>query len=189
MNKEEKLQKQREANHRYYANNTKKARARAKYYRELNPDYQREWRKNNPAKESEYNKKYSQKETVKEYRRQYSENYRQEHPEWLRKYNQQYYLIPKNKVKIIARSTEQVYRKRAMLNNVEREKYTKIEIYKRDNEACGICSQTININLKFPDPFSFSFHHVKPISLGGNDKKENITSAHLRCNQSIGNRV
>lgn len=51
---------------------------------------------------------------------------------------------------------------------------------------CYLCSRPINIELKFPNRWSFSVHHID----GDKDNNDdgNHAPAHLRCNSIDGNR-
>lgn len=52
----------------------------------------------------------------------------------------------------------------------------------RDGESCGICADSIDASLKYPDPRSPSVDHVMPRSRGGADHMDNYQLAHLICN-------
>lgn len=52
----------------------------------------------------------------------------------------------------------------------------------RDGLQCGICDETVDMDLKFPDPFSPSVDHIIPSSRGGTHDPENLQLAHLWCN-------
>ncbi|WP_093278636.1 HNH endonuclease [Saccharopolyspora shandongensis] len=55
--------------------------------------------------------------------------------------------------------------------------------------VCWICGHSIDIELKFPAPGSFTVHHRVPRSKGGDLlDRANAVPAHLRCNSSLGNR-
>lgn len=58
----------------------------------------------------------------------------------------------------------------------------KMKLYFRDNGLCGICKQTIDIALKYPDPFTYSIDHIVPLSKGGAHALYNLQPAHLICN-------
>lgn len=52
---------------------------------------------------------------------------------------------------------------------------------------CRICGESIDYQLAFPHPRSFSAHHVIPIARGGAPyDQSNLVPAHLRCNQDLG---
>ena len=54
---------------------------------------------------------------------------------------------------------------------------------------CGICSNPIDMELKYPDPMSRSVDHIFPRSLGGTEDLENLQLAHLNCNNRKQNRL
>ena len=58
----------------------------------------------------------------------------------------------------------------------------KAKIYFRDNGKCQICFQSIDTELKYPNPLSFSLDHILPRSQGGTDAFHNLRSTHLVCN-------
>jgi 5-methylcytosine-specific restriction endonuclease McrA len=54
---------------------------------------------------------------------------------------------------------------------------------------CSICHRQIDVNLKWPDPQSFTIDHVVPRSHGGAVWDiANMRPAHLGCNSRQGNR-
>ena len=55
-------------------------------------------------------------------------------------------------------------------------------IYERDDGCCGLCGETVNRHLRWPDQGAPSIDHINPISRGGKDNPENLQLAHLRCN-------
>lgn len=56
--------------------------------------------------------------------------------------------------------------------------------------TCAICGERIDPDLAWPHPGSLSIDHRTPISKGGAlFSQENLTTVHLRCNQSKGSRV
>lgn len=56
------------------------------------------------------------------------------------------------------------------------------------DDRCGICADGIDLSLSYPHPMSVSLDHIVPLSMGGDDLRENVQAAHLRCNQSKGGR-
>lgn len=52
--------------------------------------------------------------------------------------------------------------------------------------VCGICAEPVDMDVKWPDPFSPSLDHIVPLSRGGSHVLENCQLAHLRCNISKG---
>lgn len=59
----------------------------------------------------------------------------------------------------------------------------------RDGTKCGICNDDVDLDLKFPSPWSPSVDHIHPFSFGGTDDLENLQLAHLRCNRLKSNKV
>jgi 5-methylcytosine-specific restriction endonuclease McrA len=72
--------------------------------------------------------------------------------------------------------------RRVRLYGGEYEKFTYAEIFERDNWICGICSEPINKELKWPDVKSVSLDHIIPVSKGGSHIRTNVQAAHLGCN-------
>jgi 5-methylcytosine-specific restriction endonuclease McrA len=62
------------------------------------------------------------------------------------------------------------------------ERYDRRDIYVRDGGVCQLCDEVIDLSLSYPDPWSFSIDHVRPIARGGPDTPANVQSSHLRCN-------
>lgn len=56
---------------------------------------------------------------------------------------------------------------------------------------CFRCGQPIDYTLQWPDPDSFSADHIKPWSTHPELREDpaNIDAAHLKCNQTAGNRT
>lgn len=57
-----------------------------------------------------------------------------------------------------------------------------LEVFERDGWTCGICSDPVDPELKWPDPMSVSLDHVVPLAKGGSHTYANVQCAHLRCN-------
>lgn len=58
----------------------------------------------------------------------------------------------------------------------------KARIYFRDNGMCQICGDKIDVEEKYPSPFSLSLDHIVPRSQGGTDAHWNLRATHLVCN-------
>lgn len=67
--------------------------------------------------------------------------------------------------------------------------FSNLEIFERDGWVCGLCDETVDKRLKYPDPKSASLDHVVPLSLGGPHTRANVQLAHFDCNVRKGNRV
>jgi 5-methylcytosine-specific restriction endonuclease McrA len=78
------------------------------------------------------------------------------------------------------REKARVYRARKM--NATIEPVCETEIFQRDQWTCGICSQSIDPSLKWPDPMSPSIDHIVPLFRGGAHSPANCQASHLRCN-------
>ena len=68
-----------------------------------------------------------------------------------------------------------------------RSKYTRhrmstTELADRDGTQCGICGDTVDMTLLYPDLFRPSVDHVLPFSKGGSHDPANLQLAHLWCN-------
>ena len=80
------------------------------------------------------------------------------------------------------------HRLRALNNGGSHEHYEHRDIFERDGWRCHLCGKKIDTSAPWPQPDSPSIDHLIPISLGGDDMPHNVAAAHLRCNQSKGNR-
>lgn len=84
-------------------------------------------------------------------------------------------------------------RRRTIVGVVE--EFTKEEIFDRDGWACQleIClhpdGRSIDRSLRDKHPWMASLDHTIPISKNGCHTPDNVQAAHLRCNQSKGNRM
>lgn len=47
---------------------------------------------------------------------------------------------------------------------------------------CGICSEPIDMDVRFPDKRCASIDHITPLSFGGTDDVSNLRLAHYDCN-------
>jgi len=72
--------------------------------------------------------------------------------------------------------------KRPSVNGGAMARITRGRLAKRDGWACGICGDTINQRVRYPDPLSASVDHRIPTAKGGSDSMDNLQLAHLRCN-------
>jgi hypothetical protein len=66
-----------------------------------------------------------------------------------------------------------------------------VERVKRRSQICGICGEAIDMDLRWPDPKSFSADHIETVkALPLNDPRltdpRNMRPSHLGCNSSRG---
>lgn len=80
------------------------------------------------------------------------------------------------------------YKRKARKNGVGHEDIEPHEIFERDNWRCGLCSENIDMAIKWPHPKSPTIDHIIPLSLGGPHTAANVQAAHLGCNCSKGAR-
>lgn len=80
-------------------------------------------------------------------------------------------------------------KRRALLKGVKSENYTVRDIYLRDSGLCFMCEAVIDLNQLPRSKWSVTIHHIKPLSLGGDDTLDNVTIAHYSCNARLGNRI
>lgn len=141
-----------------------------KKYRDNNPEKRREscdkWRKANPEKHAEHSK-----------------TWRLRNPEKAKQVHRDY---AKRNPEAIAMKRR---KRRALLKGVKSENYTVRDIYLRDSGLCFMCELIIELNQLPRSKWSVTIHHIKPLSLGGDDTLDNVTVAHYSCNARLGNRI
>lgn len=64
-----------------------------------------------------------------------------------------------------------------------------VEAVKKRSQVCELCGEAIDMDLKFPDPMSFSADHIIPRSEMDDDDPrledpDWLQSTHLKCNSS-----
>jgi hypothetical protein len=64
-----------------------------------------------------------------------------------------------------------------------------IEVFKRDNWTCWICTQPIDRGQQWPQPLSPTIDHVIPITKGGEHTMANVRCAHAVCNNKKKNNI
>jgi 5-methylcytosine-specific restriction endonuclease McrA len=74
------------------------------------------------------------------------------------------------------------HRRRARIRGGKAERFTGVSIFERDGWMCGICQQPVDPALKFPDHYSASLDHIRPLSKGGAHTAENCQCSHWICN-------
>lgn len=67
------------------------------------------------------------------------------------------------------------------MTNGTKTKRHKNALIKQINPVCGICLQPIQ------HPESATVDHIKPLSLGGSNYRDNVQLAHPKCNRRKGN--
>lgn len=55
-------------------------------------------------------------------------------------------------------------------------------VAERDGWLCGICGDSVDALLEYPDPMSKTTDHIRPLAKGGLHVWENVRLAHLECN-------
>jgi 5-methylcytosine-specific restriction endonuclease McrA len=85
----------------------------------------------------------------------------------------------------------QYHRRRARKRNPDGriEKFKMMEIAERDGYVCGICQESVDMTLLWPDPMSPSQDHIIPLFMGGEHIRSNVQLAHLVCNFKKGHSV
>jgi hypothetical protein len=147
--------------------------------------YMKLYWKNNKDKKKGYDKKYHDKHL--EESKEYAKAYYLKNKKKMRAYMKDYTI--KNKAKLLPMWQRNYLKRRARLAGVNSERYEKLDVFKRDNGTCYICSENIDVLLEWPHPKSFSIDHVVPLSKGGNNTLDNVASTHLRCNLSKFNKI
>ncbi|WP_143832038.1 HNH endonuclease [Nocardiopsis sp. CNR-923] len=67
------------------------------------------------------------------------------------------------------------------------EKFTTREIGDRDGWICGLCDDPVDPSCKARDPRSPSIDHIRAVSLGGAQTRDNVRITHLGCNHERNN--
>jgi 5-methylcytosine-specific restriction endonuclease McrA len=97
-------------------------------------------------------------------------------------------LRASNKEHYAIRERTAEYKRKARKLAVAYEDIDRLKVFERDNFICMLCKGSIDINLKWPDRYSPTLDHIKPLSKGGSHTYSNVQSAHLTCNCSKGNK-
>lgn len=69
------------------------------------------------------------------------------------------------------------------------EKFDRKEIFERDNYVCHICDEPTDATVRHPSPLAPTIDHVIPLAKGGTHTRDNIKTAHSRCNVAKGIKV
>jgi endogenous inhibitor of DNA gyrase (YacG/DUF329 family) len=67
--------------------------------------------------------------------------------------------------------------------------YADREIFERDGWICQICVQPVDPTVPRTHPDGATIDHVVPLSRGGPDTRDNVVTAHWRCNRDKSNRI
>lgn len=59
----------------------------------------------------------------------------------------------------------------------------RIEVFEAHNWICHVCNETINPEVRHPDPLSATIDHVIELCNGGTHTWDNVAPAHKRCNE------
>lgn len=86
-------------------------------------------------------------------------------------------------------TAEAYHRRRALKKGATVEAFSHAEVFERDDWMCGICSEPVDRDAKFPDALSVSLDHIIPLALGGDHSRANTQCAHLGCNVRKGARA
>lgn len=74
------------------------------------------------------------------------------------------------------------HKRRALKMKLPADDILPVDVYERDGWICGICGDSVDKSLKWPDPMSPSLDHIQPLSKGGHHVLSNVQLAHLECN-------
>ncbi len=58
----------------------------------------------------------------------------------------------------------------------------------RAGEPCYHCRLPIDLSIRYPDPQSYTVHHLIPSSRGGGDDLHLLAPSHAVCNKRAGDR-
>lgn len=148
-------------------------------------EYMVTWRAKNKVRMQKQQQKYLEKnrDRIREYNKKWHQDnrdkvalrqvvYREENPGYFKEWKKE----NADKVRHYAK------KRRTFKQDIEWAFYKTIDIYNKDNGICGICKESVDLNIKHPNPLSPSVDHIKPLIKGGRDIVENLQIAHLGCN-------
>lgn len=163
-----------------YRKNKEKISKQHKEWRKANPEYSKEymrkWREANPKCDKKYRKE--NKEYQKEYKKQWLEN----NSEKEKKYHKKYYKTEKGKATTQRSHVTRRTREKDIINNLTSEEWQ--DILNQYDFKCAYCGKNL---LDLFDKATRD--HVIPISIDGNNVKENIVPACKHCNSKKGNKI
>jgi len=173
----------------YYAKDPERCRANVYRHREKNKDkinarrrelyhqdphyreYAYKWRRENREKYLADLRQYYRHNAKK--RNQWYKEFRKKHPKEASRRWRLYYATHRQE-----RLDKSAY-ERAQRQNAVTEKFSRQEIYKRDNGYCHICGKKVPKN-------NFHLDHLIPLSLGGKHTRQNVAIACPKCNLKRG---
>ena len=68
------------------------------------------------------------------------------------------------------------------------DRFTRLEIFERDQWTCAICKKKIDKRLRHPNRWAATIDHIIPVIEGGLDLRANVRAAHQSCNSSRNHR-
>lgn len=80
-------------------------------------------------------------------------------------------------------------RRRAQKASGKFEKIDRDIVFERDGYECKLCMKPLDMDAKFPHPWSPTLDHIIPINKGGDHLYVNLQAAHFRCNTAKGDRI
>lgn len=98
------------------------------------------------------------------------------------------YAARSQHVALVTRATAS-HSRRVRMADGPAERFSPVEVFDRDGWRCGLCGETIDSQLRWPDPWSASLDHVLPLAAGGQHTRHNTQAAHLQCNIRKGART
>lgn len=137
--------------------------ARAKAWKKANPDRKRQANAAWQAAHPDYLVRYAATHSAEAVERE--RRWKSDHPERARR---------------LARTAS--HRRRARQRGGEVEQFDDLEIFERDDWTCGVCGQSIDRALAWPDLGSPSLDHIIAIVNGGGHTRSNAQASHLGCN-------
>lgn len=105
------------------------------------------------------------------------------------KCQRQWPLRNPERVREYRRTRSDSQQRRIRAAGVPTESISRLIVAERDEWTCGFCGGTVDQDLRWPDPMSWSIDHVVPIAHGGAHLYSNVRLAHVRCNVREGGRI
>lgn len=105
------------------------------------------------------------------------------------RYDGKRYCLNCAKVRTVRRDVEKRRARRAVRQNLPRERYTLAEVQELSCHVCGICGGLVDPTLSGLDEYGPTVDHIIPIAKGGPDLRHNVQLAHRVCNLRKGARI